>query len=121
MDSFSLLSVLVFVCIIADGFAFTPAACDHRPTASGSELRKKHLTVVQSPIAYHDDWHRSLHPLNDFGVIDDCDSIDAMHAVPSMPQPRSASDGVGQVAEIATAFLPVATVVLLEICTSNGV
>ncbi|KAL7540318.1 hypothetical protein ACHAWF_006648 [Thalassiosira exigua] len=108
MSSF-ILCLLLWGALVANGFAFAPPA---RP--SSSHHRRHRLAAALT----YDDWHATLHPLDNLGVEDDVSPRvrwDAANAQ-ALRAERSVSR---ELVEVASAFLPVVVLVLLEIAYDN--
>mmetsp|Transcript_31188 Transcript_31188/g.75424 ORF Transcript_31188/g.75424 Transcript_31188/m.75424 type:complete len:144 (+) Transcript_31188:156-587(+) len=114
--------------LIAEAAAFLPPSdtrSNHR--SASSKCQKTTTTAICNTLAY-EDWHGcSLHPLDELGVVegddDDGDYLygsalvewGAVNARAPLEVERSADDPTTMMVEMATAFLPVAMLILFEI------
>mmetsp|Transcript_5325 Transcript_5325/g.12084 ORF Transcript_5325/g.12084 Transcript_5325/m.12084 type:complete len:119 (+) Transcript_5325:1-357(+) len=102
--------LLMSFLLAAKAFAFTPTV-DHLPSSN-----YRRLTAVQSSFAY-EDWHASLHQLDDLGVEDDVNSFGWDRAITHTTVEQSTDSGLMD-NEVLRAFLPVVMLILLEITYS---
>ena len=105
--------------------AFAPQT--RRPMMPFNSQQMTTTAVQNALLTYEADWHASLHPLDDLGV--EMDDVLSLNSSPlgvrwygsSSVAANNASakeSADGGLAEVATAFLPVAVLLLLEITYS---
>jgi len=97
---------------MTSSFAFAPA-----PVRTSTSQHHP-LTVLHSSAFTYEDWHTSLHPLDDLGVSENfpAGSWDNANVNAHIALPSAVHSADGElITEIAVAFLPVALLIMLEI------